>query len=225
MKIISLEDNTPKVENEREIVIYVKVGDYAGLEQAFKKEEHLQAQIRTKVGYIRIRRTKNADGSYKYDQTTKIKNKAVKTREMREVTCDITQELFEQFLSIAESVMDKTRYCFRSEKLTVTVNEKSIDLSPDDIIYEVDVFKDKDGKVSEWCKIDIEVQKLDAKLRTVFGDEIPKLNMVVKLNQLPFKPHTFILDDESTNADKKALVTEIYEQQFLIHNEALTGGA
>ena len=219
---ISLEDDkAPVVENEKEIVIYVKIGDRAGLDQAFKKEEQFQGQIKTEVGSIRVRRTKNADESYKYEQTTKVEQENTDVKTMREVTLEITKEQYEQFLSVTPYYMDKVRYCFKAEQVSLTMDDKVVELSPDDLIYEVDVFKDKDGNESEWCKIDVEIQKLSAKLQTVFGENIPDVKMVVKVNQLPFKPNNFVLEDDSDNKDKKALIKSIYDTQFLIANPAL----
>ncbi len=217
------DDKQPVVEQEKEVVIYVKIGDPEGLKEAFKVEEQFQGQIKTSVGSIRVRRSKHVDGTYVYEQTTKVLKANTALKEMTESTLVITKEVFDHFLSVVPTYMDKTRYSFKAEKVTVTVGEKTVELDPEDLIYEVDVFKDKDGKESEWCKIDIEVQKLSKKLEAVFGNDVPDIDLTVKINQLPFKPNNFVLEDESTNEDKKKLITTIYDEQFLIKNPALAG--
>lgn len=41
---------------ETELTIYAKITDLAGLEQATSKEEHIQAEIKTDTGRIRVRK-------------------------------------------------------------------------------------------------------------------------------------------------------------------------
>lgn len=211
---------------EQEVVIYAKIGNVEGLKQATKIEHHKQAQIKTSVGSIRVRYTKpqdfvQADGKEGfYDQTTKVPMAGEGVKKMEEHPLPISEELFNQFLDVAPTYMDKTRYSFKAEKVTIGTAESSDTLDIGDLWFEVDVFKKADGTESEWCKIDVEIQGVAEKLKgTPFENQ--KLNFKVSIGKLPFAPSSFVLEGGTEDPKKKALITQLYETEFLIKNPRL----
>lgn len=56
---------------ETELTIYAKITDLAGLQQATSKEEHIQAEIKTGSGRVRVRKT-SKDNLVELVQTMEI---------------------------------------------------------------------------------------------------------------------------------------------------------
>lgn len=211
-----------QVENEKEITILCKVGNFEGLKQAFDTEHHLQAQIcRNDKGMLRIRKTtpvgKDAETPV-IEMTTKTQISDGGIRSVSEKTTPITEVAFDQLMEVADKYMDKTRYLFKMETLQVTHGEKTYDLSDLGLVYEIDVFKKADGSVSQWCKIDVEVQGIEEKLKEL---SVPaeEMNFKVAISKLPFEPTDFVLVDDEENADKQELIKQLFDTEFLIVNQ------
>lgn len=210
------------VENEKEITILCKIGNFEGLQQSFDSEHHLQAQIcKNDKGMVRIRKTTfvgKRTNTPAIELTTKTQISDGGIRSVQEKTEPIDEGIFSQLLEVAEKYMDKTRYLFKMETLEVSFEDKIYDLSDIGLVYEVDVFKKKDGSVSQWCKIDVEVQGIEEKLKELNLD-VEKISFKVVISKLPFEPTDFILVDEEENADKQELIRELFDNEFLIAND------
>ena len=210
------------VENEKEITILCKIGNFEGLQQSFDSEHHLQAQIcKNDKGMVRIRKTTfvgKRTNTPAIELTTKTQISDGGIRSVQEKTEPIDESIFSQLLEVAEKYMDKTRYLFKMETLEVSFEDKIYDLSDIGLVYEVDVFKKKDGSVSQWCKIDVEVQGIEEKLKELSLD-FEKISFKVVISKLPFEPTDFILVDEEENADKQELIRELFDNEFLVAND------
>lgn len=210
------------VENEKEITILCKIGNFEGLQQSFDNEHHLQAQIcKNDKGMVRIRKTTfvgKRTNTPAIELTTKTQISDGGIRSVQEKTEPIDESIFSQLLEVAEKYMDKTRYLFKMETLEVSFEDKIYDLSDIGLVYEVDVFKKKDGSVSQWCKIDVEVQGIEEKLKELNLD-VEKISFKVVISKLPFEPTDFILVDEEENADKQELIRELFDNEFLVAND------
>jgi len=210
------------VENEKEITILCKIGNFEGLQQSFDSEHHLQAQIcKNDKGMVRIRKTTfvgKRTNIPAIELTTKTQISDGGIRSVQEKTEPIDESIFAQLLEVAEKYMDKTRYLFKMETLEVSFEDKIYDLSDIGLVYEVDVFKKKDGSVSQWCKIDVEVQCIEEKLKELNLD-VEKISFKVVISKLPFEPTDFILVDEEENTDKQELIRELFDNEFLIAND------
>lgn len=213
------QSSTADQQKEQEITIYAKVGKPENLQQAFAKEHHVQAEIKVdEYRRIRVRKTTRDSQPAVYELTSKVlcSNKEG-VRSFIETTKAIDPDVFEMFLSIVPSFQAKTRYFFKIEKLTVNSGEgeKNLDLS--DFKYEVDVYTDKEGKESQWCKIDLEIQGLEDKLKEA-GVNTQEFNVNVTASSLPFEPSEFIvMSDETSQADKDK-ISNLYETEFLTFN-------
>lgn len=210
------------VENEKEITILCKIGNFEGLKQAFDTEHHLQAQIcKNDKGMVRIRKTTFAGKRTNIptlELTTKTQISDNSVRSVQEKNTPIDDEMFNQLLEVADKYMDKTRYLFKMETLKVSYQGKTYDLSDIGLVYEVDVFKKKDGSVSQWCKIDVEVQGIEEKLHEL-GIPAYEIGFKVGISKLPFEPSAFVLVDGEKNADKQELIRELFDNEFLIAND------
>ena len=210
------------VENEKEITILCKIGNFEGLQRSFDSEHHLQAQIcKNDKGMVRIRKTTfvgKRTNTPAIELTTKTQISDGGIRSVQEKTEPIDESIFSQLLEVAEKYMDKTRYLFKMETLEVSFEDKIYDLSDIGLVYEVDVFKKKDGSVSQWCKIDVEVQGIEEKLKELNLD-VEKISFKVVISKLPFEPTDFILVDEEENADKQELIRELFDNEFLVAND------
>lgn len=210
-----------QVENEKEITILCKVGNFEGLQQAFSVEHHLQAQIcKNDKGMVRIRKTTpnaNDSGTVVTELTTKTQISDGGVRSVKEKTAPINDVIFGQLMEVADKYMDKTRYLFKMETLQITHGEKTYDLKDLNLAYEVDIFKKKDGSVSQWCKIDVEVQGIEEKLNEL-NIPVEQISFKIVIGKLPFAPTDFVLVDKEENEDKQELIEELFDNEFLINN-------
>ena len=185
---------TGRVVEEVEHVIYAELIDFTQLSKADSKEEHEQWEIKIPKtpenggsGSLRVRETV-VDGKAQYVITTKI-NKNSKGDKI-EVSVPTTKENFVQFKFMANKGMIKDRYTF---------------LVPGtDLKWEVDCFKQPDGKYYPWVKIDLEV--------TNRNDPLPQLPMHFRD---VIMPKGFGRADE---AESEAKIKELYERYFLTPN-------
>lgn len=211
-------------QEETELTIFAKIGDPAGLSQATSVEE--QIQITAKLGLedntCRVRRSAIND-AVKYVYTFKVPSgsESDPVASKREHNVDVNEEFFNDFKTVADFEQIKTRYVFESEKITLSYKENDEDKVIDipDIKYEVDVFKKTDGNLSEWCKIDIEIDTMMQFLEHNYP-EIKNIKLNVKISHLPFAPNESFL---MVNSDAAIMsrVNTLYEQEFTIDLVAL----
>jgi CYTH domain-containing protein len=153
--VISLEgDGQTKL--EMEYVFFGKIVDMSELEKAEGSETHEQWELRRFPkegqryhGAIRVRKTSSTTGRGKtdYELTLKTIDSESNVIGKQETEIDVTPDMFDQFRRLAANGMIKTRYFFPFQH------------EDQNLIWEVDVFKGRNGETSEWCKIDLEVQK------------------------------------------------------------------
>lgn len=167
---------------EIEYTIYAELYDHEALKQAFSVEEQEQwrvplaidANIRTRIRGINDR---------EWQLTTKeTSDEWVGNRERNVL---ITKDDFETWKKVACDGFMKSRYSFRCEG--------------SDLIWEVDVFKDRlTGKDHLWVKMDMEVKNLD--------QEIPKP---------PFKVKEFILGDrDGAPLSERVRIRSLWDSQW-----------
>lgn len=198
---------------EKEIVIIGKIGDLNGLKEA--DEVLVQEQLeffRAKTGSrIRVRKEVSQEGiSFKVcvKSKSKIGDGTKTTNETEE---PVTSSFFENFRNFAETLQVKKRYVFRGDQTILSCQNKEFQLPP--ITYEVDVFETHDGKISEWCKIDIEIQDVLETIKNVTGLDEDLVEFTIKVTHLPFKPQMTFLVGACTPEQTKALA-ELYENQW-----------
>ncbi len=214
---IAMEDgNNKNTSQETEVVIYAKITNPDGLAQAVHIEQHEQAQIKSAKGSVRIRKIIVEGKEPVYEMTSKEKQKAQGVQSNIETTERINEKVYNLFMAVCDTFMSKTRYVFKAETIRGKKGDLEFEIKAKDMNFEVDVFRNPKGKVSEWCKIDLEVDKLKDILEA--NDlTVEQIKLVARIGQLPFSPNNVVIEDGTNDdPDKRALITELYSSEFLI---------
>lgn len=187
---------------EREYVFHAKLHDRDVLNNATDIEEQEQWSVKipktdtTPIeGSVRVRKvTKN--GKTDYTLTTKTPATVdgtgvghIKlTQAFVETSVEVNKEMFEQFKMLATLGMVKTRHILPIEGTKM--------------VYEVDSFKQKNGKFSEWVKIDLEVN-----------------SQLMELPKLPDEFKDVIYNQKGERTPEEArLVQRLYDDVFWLKN-------
>lgn len=214
---IAEESNDTKQNKETEVAIYAKIGNPDGLQEAnsFELQEQIEGKF-AKGPKSRVRKTtKDNTDTYVFTFKVKSENTEEVVRANKEFNVDVDKDFFEAFkTSIAEKFVIKTRYIFNSENVELTFMQDSEkkNIAIPNIIYEVDVYKKPDGTLSEWCKIDVEVDNI----LNFLDKEHPGLKDVklnIKISHLPFKPEEAILGT-TQNEKEKAFLSDLWDNEF-----------
>ncbi len=141
---------------EREFTYYGQVLDpqlFANeLEKASSKQYQVQWSIRKEpckerqfAGELRVRMCQDdADPDGKISYVFTSKTFAEGDNGKKEVEIEVSEDMFDQFVRLADAGMIKTRYTFpRADGTT----------------WEVDVYKDRAGQPIDWVKVDLEVSE------------------------------------------------------------------
>lgn len=204
---------------EQEITIYAKIGNKDGFNKAASsvKQDQYENKLTGDSGFTRVRCTESLNAEPKYTLTLKFKTEGVEgANNMVEHTFDIDKACFDDYGKAAPRHTKKTRFCFPAENTTIEItnNGEVQKFDIPHINYEVDVYQKSDGTVSEWCKIDIEVQALTDFLKSRFPNAKPG-NIVASISNLPFKPTDAILST-TDDTDEKQKLGQIWEEEFLL---------
>jgi hypothetical protein len=201
---------------EEEITIYAKIGNMDGLSQASSMEQHEQAEIKSDIGRIRIRKTTRNGRVPVYDLTTKKPIASGATVNNRERTKSISEDIYNVFMDVCPTFMAKTRYTFKSEQLRIKRGDMESTIKTSEFNFEVDVFTKADGTISNWCKIDIEVDKI-AEIMKENGISVKQIKLIAVISKLPFEPNNIVIDDgKNDDPDKQELLKELFTSEFLI---------
>lgn len=213
---VALEAAGIKDQTEEEIVIYAKIGNMEGLQQASFVEQHDQAELKSPVGKVRVRKTTRNGRNPIFDMTNKITISVGATKKDREKTKSINEEIYNMFMEACPTFMSKTRYVFKCEQLRIKRGDMEATIKTSDLVFEVDVFTKSDGTVSEWCKIDLEIDKIkDIMLEN--NITVNQIKLVASISALPFEPNTIVVDSPNEkDADKRDLISGLYKYDFLI---------
>lgn len=216
---VAMEQEGITAQTEQEITIYAKIGNNEGLQQASFIEQQEQAEIKTDLGKIRVRKTIKNGRLATYTMTTKkrIESGSIITNREREKT--INNVIYEMFMDLCPQFLSKTRYTFKTEQLTIKRGNLEATIKTSDLAFEVDVFTKKDGSISEWCKIDVETDKI-AQILKDNNISVGDVKLIACISKLPFEPNTIVIDDgDDSDKDKQALLKALYEKEFLINKD------
>lgn len=203
-------------ENEKEVVLYARIGNYEGLKQAAQIIGQEQAQIKAYRGSVRVRKNTVGEGAapvYEMTAKTPVSHDGL-TKQMAEETTPINEDIFNVFMRGCDQKFVKTRYVFPIEKATIRASGMDAEVVLEGLKFEVDVFTTAAGKPSTWCKIDVEVQDLIPQLEAK-GLTIKDIDLRLKASSLPFEPQVCFVDNGEKSGPLRELVTTIYETEFI----------
>ncbi len=195
---------------EREIVIYGKIEDKTNLSKVTTKSKHHQVQGRFMGGQrCRVRKTTqtvNDTHVTDYTFTFKIRNDTLNYQSSMEYNATVDKDFLLGFNKVADSVITKNRYTFNSSEVTLTLGtgEDTTDIIIPSVVYEVDVFVDNEGKESNWCKVDIEVDSVLDYLSLNYPD-IDTVKFTIGLSNLPIDIIDPIVDMNPTDEEREMI--------------------
>lgn len=197
---------------ETEIVIICKIGDFSGLKEAAATETQEQLEVFLPgKGRFRVRKTIDAEGTRFETGVKTISKQTGVAKAVEEAEELVTAGYMEVFRKVAETLQVKTRYTFEGDKSIVTCGNEELVLPP--VSYEVDVFTRHDGQLSEWCKIDIEIDEFMKAMNTVESANGLPIELVIKVTHLPFKPQNAFIVGACTDEEKQ-LMSKLWETEF-----------
>jgi len=197
---------------ETEIVVYCKVNDFDGLQKATHIEQHEQLESTFANGVrCRIRHTTAMNTQDAYVFTYKIPITTDGSDCHHEYNVDVDHDFYEGFRQIATHRLQKTRYEFASDHITLqyTTDGETHLIEVPDVKYEVDVYTDASGTVCEWCKIDIEIDGLVDYLAEHHSD-LQDIKLNVRISHLSFEPTDMILSDAATE-EQLAFIDSLWQ--------------
>lgn len=213
----AMESGDAKTEKklETEVVVYSKISEPARLEECNSKEDHVQLETNFSNGTrCRVRKT-TKDGKTEYVFTFKVPAKQTNGTDFvanMEHSAVVDEAFFEGFKSIAQRMLVKTRYNFTSENVSLKLKSAENDgtIVIPNIEYEVDVYTKVDGTVSEWCKIDVEIDNVINYIEANHK-QVEQMNLNIKVSHLPFGPKESILSF-NTSDENRIKIDEIWKE-------------
>jgi hypothetical protein len=202
---------------ESELVIFAKVGDFKGFEQAEQVIEQIQLErFIPGAGRVRVRQSTSFNGS-SIECTIKTTKKADQAGVLHcaEENAIVTPGFMETFRHLAEKCFVKKRYLFTGKGTTVNCDGQDYHLPP--VIYEVDLFQRHDGENVPWVKIDIEVNKLMDAISAVPELRGKEVSLNIDCKKLPFVPQEAFIQGEDNTPEQKQLVKTLWEKEYAQH--------
>ena len=199
------------MKQETELTFYGKIGNWSGFEQALSMEVQQQHSFffnqddEKKKSQMRVRSTVK-DGVAVYEQTIKLPvfNSDTQTFGNQEFSVEITEEFFHAWIKATQVYgIHKLRYIFLSKNVELDIGNGEVITLPE-IKYEVDVFLNKNGDKSKWCKIDIEMDHILDYLKEQHKD-ISKFDVKVKISSLPIQLENVFSAKTDNEEEKKAI--------------------
>lgn len=199
---------------EIELCYFCEITNRDGLDQAASIEHHEQWEFRApqveggrQMGRERVRKTTNND-QVKYDLTTKAPHSSENSIGDHEEKIEITEEFFKNWKrAFGVTGQYKTRYTFISNEAWVKYNYLEIRIK--DLVFEVDIFTNKDGKRSIFAKVDVEIQDVIQYIKQKFP-EVDAAKFVIDFSKLPLGIGK-IIPAKSKDPAEQALVKEFFE--------------
>lgn len=126
----------------------------------------------------------------------------------------VDEMFFEAFRKVAKKMLRKTRFVFDGH-ITNSGVGYARSAPPPGVKYEIDIFETQQGKMSEWCKIDVELDKFLEFLESpdTHINDNRQVRLTFKVSHLPFKPSEPFLTNQAT-PEQKTLLDELWEKQF-----------
>lgn len=191
--MVSIEGRVDGVEEtELEYEFYGRLESMDELRRLATETEHQeQYELKKPRGKIRVRACKVGN------QTTYVMTSKTWTPGQpgeNECEVEVSVDMFEHFKHVADSGMIKTRYTIPAGK------QRTSDGDIVDIKWEYDVFEDRDGKRSDWVKVDLEVKEV-----------------LATIPDLPVALADPIMNQKGSRTPKEVtLLTKLFKEEFTV---------
>ncbi len=211
-----MENNTVVPEKETEVCIYGYIRDLSELSTAHEILEISQYSATLgDSGRCRCRSTLEK-GTEDYVMTVKM-DKADKSNvtSKYEYNFNVDKDYYDYFKTIAQEWHKKKRYIFKVKDVVFkTFNRDAVEktITVPEVLYEVDIFEKEDGSFSNWCKIDIEIDKaldyIDSNIEDYYSIELN-----VNLKPLPVVVEDAFMASKTSIAVKNK-ISKLWEEEF-----------
>lgn len=199
---------------ETEIVLYARIHNFDNLKLAQKKESHEQWTVVAPYGKVRVRKTTLPELAPTFEVTVKTRDSKMGISDGDEDNLPCAEGFFESFKAIASEGMIKDRYEFKAASVSMKTDAGEEDLNAnDDVVFEVDLFKNKDGSYCEYVKIDIEVHRLMERLAQK-GIDTKDSDFDISVRQLPLKLTDVVRGDDKSETTR-AFIRDLYSKYFI----------
>lgn len=201
---------------ETEVAIYARITNPDGLQQAIRRIE--QEQYDTVIGEHKQRcrvRRESQDGIIQYTFTYKIPVETDGVQQFIEHTVPIDEAFWNDFRHLSNRHVNKIRYVFPTNhvRLSTQIEGHAVTVDLPELIYEVDVYYDAQGQMIEWCKIDIEIDRVLAHLAEKYDLKKEDVHLNINISHLPFKPVEGI-DNTTTDPEKQKFLGSLWETRY-----------
>lgn len=208
---VSAESNQDRESVETELMFFARSKKIDDLGDAVSVE--LQDQIEAEFANgtrCRCRSTKPpGTGPKKFTQTIKIPRKTDHgVKSVMEHTVEIDEEFFEAFRTASHRCVKKVRARYATQKVELKVGGRIVE-GPQ-LFFEVDIFKDKEGKPYELIKIDLELDALIAFAEREFPGGT--LSFDVDLTKIPLELYDVF---DGKDASRKADIDQLWADVVL----------
>lgn len=202
-------------EAETELVLFAKFNNFKGFSEAAQKIKLWQYVAKLgEHNTCRVRRD-NSTGKFKNTYTFKLtKVTSDNSQQRMEYNVAVDDDFLEGFKTLAFKLEDKIRYVFKVKDIPIQfmVNGKIINKVIDEVIYEIDLFLNNTGVITDWCKIDIELDSIKKKLNGKYDENVEK-QILENIKTLPFEPTDIFLENDP---DYKELREKVYSSQTIL---------
>ncbi len=209
---------------ETEVVLYCRIGNPEALENAVRKEEHVQLEGEFVNGTrCRVRKTtRNEEVSYVF--TYKLKDRkeqndtVIESSDERNAVVD--EAFFQGFYKIAFREIHKVRYVFSSQNVTLSLTSSEtgepVKVQLPNVEFEVDVFTNQPEPGTLWCKIDVEVDNILNFVKEKHP-ELKDVKLHLGVSNLPFAPQDIIqaATDDGGQRDRISELWKVFAKSLL----------
>lgn len=194
---------------EEEITVFARVGDFNGFKNAdgVANIQELSTLIPGR-GKYRARKITDGNGTI-FTANVKSEGSGDVVRTSLDEEAPVTAAYFEAARTLADRLIVRDRFVFNGSTASLVVGGKEVLLPAID--FQVDVFHRFDGRESEWVKIDIEVERLLAALRSM-GKDVNAMDLTIKVSHLPFKPQQAFIVSSENSPEELSLIKKIWDE-------------
>lgn len=216
-----LKGESTKISEETEITVFGRLDSFEPLNEFNEVEDHIQLETKFSNGKkARVRKTiKN--GEVDYELTFKS-NKSISGDVQPTIpttvehTIKVDSLIFDYFKTVCEKAFYKKRYTQRSKNVQLVINideetQQTIELP--ELLFQIDVYEKQSGGFSQWCKIDIEIDKIKRKIKELYPDCEVSIAIKLSLKNLPINLLDSIIKETADKVDLE-IIDNLFKDEY-----------